>query len=184
MSRRVVLVDDTPDVRALVKMALERRGDFAVVGEASDGVQGLRVADELQPDVVLLDIAMPVMDGLEALPLIRAACPGATVIMLSAFGAEQMVQRALDAGADGYVQKGISISALLARVRELSDAGPAAPGLRHLLPETVVHRPLDEAAARPHDGPLARWHVALARAWRRVPALPAPGPVRVLLVAA
>ncbi len=115
----VLLVDDTADLRALVRMALERRGDFRVVAEAGDGREGVDSAKAHQPDVVLLDIAMPVMSGLEALPLIREVCPTSTVIMLSGFGADKMAAQALQAGADGYIQKGQPIRALLAQVHSL-----------------------------------------------------------------
>ncbi len=119
----VLLVDDTPDVRLLVRRALERSGGLQVVAEAGDGSAGVEAAREHQPDVVLLDIAMPVMDGLEALPLIRDAVPDATVIMLSGFGAEQMVDRALRSGADGYIQKGAPLSDLVRRVYQLMEDG-------------------------------------------------------------
>ena len=117
----VLLVDDTADLRALVRMALERRGDFRVVAEAGDGREGVDSAKAHQPDVVLLDIAMPVMSGLEALPLIREVCPTSTVIMLSGFGADKMAAQAIEAGADGYIQKGQPIRALLAQVHSLFD---------------------------------------------------------------
>jgi DNA-binding NarL/FixJ family response regulator len=124
----VLLVDDTPDLRALVRMALERRGDFQVVAEAGDGLQGVDAAEEHQPDVVLLDIAMPVMSGLEALPLIRRVCPTSTVIMLSGFGADKMAAQALAAGADGYIQKGQPIRVLLAQVHALVESS-RRPGI-------------------------------------------------------
>ncbi|MBV9831630.1 MAG: response regulator transcription factor [Marmoricola sp.] len=121
-ARRVLLVDDTPDVRALVRRALERSVDLRVVAEAGDGVAGIEAAREHLPDVVLLDIAMPVMDGLEALPFIRAAVPHATVIMLSGFGADRMAERAVGSGADGYLQKGQPLKELVSRVQELAAA--------------------------------------------------------------
>ena len=139
--RTVVLVDDTPDVRLLVRRALERDGGLRVVAEAGDGSTGLAAAREHQPDAVLLDIAMPVMDGLEALPLIREACPQTTVIMLSGFGAEQMVDKALESGAAGYIQKGRPMRELVTLVHSLmkddetgaGSRGPAGgpPGMLH-----------------------------------------------------
>jgi signal transduction histidine kinase len=122
---RVVVVDDTPDLRDLMRMALERSGDFVVVGEADNGRAGVEATAEHQPDVVFLDIAMPVMDGLEALPLARAACPGATIVMLSGFGASEMTGRAMEGGADGYIQKGQPLGALLTQVRALVDRAEA-----------------------------------------------------------
>ena len=116
---RVVVVDDTPDLRDLMRLAFERSGDFVMVGEAGDGSSGVEVVTRTRPDVVLLDIAMPVMDGLEALPSMRAACPGATIVMLSGFGATEMTGRALERGADGYIQKGQPLSAVLSQVRDL-----------------------------------------------------------------
>ena len=109
----VVLVDDSEDLLALVRGALERTGRFEVVAEAADGEQGVAAAGDSQPDLVLLDIAMPVMDGLQALPLIRGRCPDAVIVMLSAFGdASGMPQRALSMGAHGYIHKDGRIQAL------------------------------------------------------------------------
>src|SRR4051794_26921472 len=115
-----VVVDDTPDIRMLLTMTLEMDGDIKVVGEAGDGREGVDMATRLQPDVVLIDLAMPVMDGLEALPLIRSACPQTRVVVLSGFEADAMAQRALDAGADGYLQKGLPVSEILDYVRQLT----------------------------------------------------------------
>ncbi|GAA5155446.1 hypothetical protein GCM10023340_40730 [Nocardioides marinquilinus] len=115
---RVVVVDDTADLRDLLRLALTR-GGFDVVGEAGDGREGIEVVARHQPDVVLLDLAMPVMDGIEALPRIRARCPGATIVVLSGFGAQQMSARALAAGADGYVQKGAPLGTILNYVTDL-----------------------------------------------------------------
>ena len=126
--RTVVLVDDTPDVRTLVRRALERDGGLRVVAEAGDGSAGLEAVRVQQPDAVLLDIAMPVMDGLEALPLIREACPRATVIMLSGFGADQMVQKALESGAAGYIQKGRPMRELVTLVHSLMNEGETGAG--------------------------------------------------------
>ena len=110
---RVLLVDDTADFRALMRTYLERTGDFEVVGEAEDGLQALDMARDLQPEVVLLDIAMPVMDGLQALPEIRVHCAQAAVVMLSGFSASKMRVQAVELGADGYLEKGQPMRGLL-----------------------------------------------------------------------
>jgi signal transduction histidine kinase len=119
---RVLVVDDTPDLRDLLTMALERTGDFEVVAHAENGLQGVELATAHEPELVLLDIAMPVMDGLEALPLIRRALPQAVVVMLSGFGASEMTSKALTGGADGYIQKGQPLASLLAQLRALVSA--------------------------------------------------------------
>ena len=110
---RVLVVDDTDDFRALMRVVLERTGDFEVVAEAPDGQQGLEMARLMAPDVVLLDIAMPVMDGLQALPQIRGLCPDAAVVVLSGFSASKMRLQAVALGADGYLEKGQPMRGLL-----------------------------------------------------------------------
>lgn len=128
---RVVLVDDTEDLRQLMRIALRRAG-WEVVGEAGDGAAGIEVAREHVPDLVVLDLSMPVMDGLEALPHIRTSCPDATIVVMSGFGAAQMTERALARGADGYLQKGAPLSSVVdylseAMARRGSGPEPAAP---------------------------------------------------------
>jgi DNA-binding NarL/FixJ family response regulator len=109
---RVVLVDDTEDLRNLLRIALKRAG-WEVVGEAGDGAAGIEVATAEDPDLVVLDLSMPVMDGLEALPHIRTSCPDATIVVMSGFGAAQMTERALAGGADGYLQKGAPLATVV-----------------------------------------------------------------------
>lgn len=120
---RTVIIDDTADLRDLLRLALDR-GGFDVVGEAGDGKAGIEVVRTERPDVVLLDLSMPVMDGLEALPTIRRTCPVATIIVLSGFGATQMSERAMAQGADGYVQKGASLDSILDYVRDMTAGSP------------------------------------------------------------
>jgi len=128
---RVVLVDDTEDLRQLMRIALSRSG-YQVVGEAGDGAAGIAVAREHTPDLVVLDLSMPVMDGLEALPHIRASCPDTTIVVMSGFGAGQMTERALARGADGYLQKGASLASVVeylgaTMARRGTSSSPEAP---------------------------------------------------------
>ena len=112
-AHRVLVVDDAEDIRMLLRLRVEARNGLTVVGEAADGVAAVELASELQPDLVLLDLAMPRMDGLEALPLIRAAVPDVRVVVLSGFNQGTLANRALEAGADHYVVKGGSMRELL-----------------------------------------------------------------------
>ena len=117
--RRVLVVDDAEDLRTLLHLKLDRCEGLEVVGEAEDGVDAVEQATRLQPDLVLLDIAMPRMDGLEALPLIRQAVPGVRVVVLSGFNEETMAENALAAGAERYVVKGAPLRELVELLESL-----------------------------------------------------------------
>lgn len=112
----VLLVDDTPTLRMLTRLSLEGTG-FDVIGEAGDGLTGLNLAKQLRPDLILLDLAMPVMDGLEALPLMRLAVPEARVVVVSGFDRHAMESQVLAAGAHAYLQKGLAPEVTLATLR-------------------------------------------------------------------
>jgi DNA-binding NarL/FixJ family response regulator len=101
---RVFVCDDAPAFRDLLRMALEADGSLSIVGEAEDGT-GLDAIAEARPDVVLLDLNMPELGGLEALPRVRELAPAARVIVLSSFSAEEKEAAALAAGADRYLDK-------------------------------------------------------------------------------
>jgi DNA-binding NarL/FixJ family response regulator len=102
---RVVLADDHAVVRKGVRELLEDEGDIAVVGEAADGQQAVDVTHALRPDVVLMDVRMPVLTGVEATRRIHADLPGVHVLVLSAYDDQPYVTALLDAGARGYVLK-------------------------------------------------------------------------------
>src|SRR5687767_5285758 len=104
MSDRVLVVDDHPLTRGALSALLEQH-QFAVVGEAGDGEEAIEKARALLPDLVLLDLSMPGLSGLDALPSLRAAAPDAEVVVLTASGTEENLLGAIRAGAAGYLLK-------------------------------------------------------------------------------
>ena len=118
---RVLLCDDCAPVRELVRLVLESEG-IEVVGEVADGGAAVEEAGRCQPDVILLDISMPAMDGLEALPEIRRVAPQARVVVYSGFDNPVIVERALELGAVRYVDKGGRPEEIVAAVEEAAGA--------------------------------------------------------------
>ena len=116
---RVLLVDDSDDLRMLLRIKLESWEQYHVVGEAADGESAVELAQEHQPDLVMLDLAMPKMDGLQALPLIRDAVDGVRVIVLSGFDHQVMAAKAAAAGADGYMEKGVPMEVLASTIEDV-----------------------------------------------------------------
>lgn len=127
---RLLLVDDNADLRFLVRAAVEARGGFEVVGEAGDGRPGVELARECKPDLVLLDLDMPSMGGLEALPLLREASPSSKIVVLSSFRREDYEGHVRAGGATGFIEKGVT-------ARRLVDELLAIAGLLELV-EGVV----------------------------------------------
>ncbi|MEU1128059.1 response regulator transcription factor [Streptomyces sp. NPDC005899] len=116
---RVLLVDDHQVVRRGLRTFLEIQDDIEVVGEASDGAEGVARAEELRPDVVLMDIKMPGTDGIEALRRLRALENPAKVLIVTSFTEQRTVVPALRAGASGYVYKDIDPDALAGAIRSV-----------------------------------------------------------------
>lgn len=104
--RQVLIVDDVADLRLLLRVALAPIQEFEVIAEASDGFEAILQAELHQPDLVILDLSMPRLDGLEALPRILEVAPGARVVVLSGFDESRMREPALAAGAVAYLEKG------------------------------------------------------------------------------
>ena len=114
---RIVIADDSEDVRFLLRLRFERNGEFVVVGEADNGRDAVDLVAQHRPDVIVLDLAMPQMDGLQAAAAIREASPDTHIVILSGYGEEAMQDRALEAGADDYVTKAADFENVVATVR-------------------------------------------------------------------
>jgi DNA-binding NarL/FixJ family response regulator/predicted Ser/Thr protein kinase len=142
---KVLLVDDHAMVRQGLRTFLELQDDMTIVGEAASGVEAIEQAKQLQPDIVLLDLAMPQMGGVEATPHIIAACPQARVIILTSFGEDDQIIPAIRAGAQGYLLKDIPPYDLVQAVRE------AYQGKAQLHPD--VAKKLMSAVAAPPTAP-------------------------------
>jgi DNA-binding NarL/FixJ family response regulator len=144
---RVLIVDDQDLVRSGFRLILEREPDLEVVGEAGDGAQAIREAAATRPDVVLMDIRMPVLDGIEATRHLTG--PGETprVLILTTFDLDELVYGALEAGASGFLLKDVKADVLADAIRTVH-AGDA------LLAPSVTRRLISRfVATRPHAGP-------------------------------
>ena len=120
---RVLLAEDHRTVREGVKFILGSQPDIETVGEAGDGRAALRLAKELLPDVVLMDVSMPELNGLRATEMLREACPGVRVVALTRHTDRGYMQQLLQAGASGYVLKQSDPSVLLQAVRAVAAGG-------------------------------------------------------------
>ncbi len=120
---RILVADDHPIVRDGLIAILSTQPDFAVIAEASTGTEALRLADELRPDVTLLDLEMPELDGVSALQQMSAVCPNVRVIVLTAFDADDHIVGAVRAGAKGYLLKGAPRDEIFNAVRIVSAGG-------------------------------------------------------------
>ncbi|HUZ70126.1 MAG TPA: response regulator transcription factor [Candidatus Saccharimonadales bacterium] len=145
---RVVLVDDQPLVRTGLRTLLEEEADITVVGDAADGDQAVRAVAELVPDVVLMDIRMPVLDGLEATRRIMTSGSAARIVILTTFDLDAYVFEALRAGASGFLLKDAPSDEIVRAVR-IAAAGDAllAPSVtRRLIERFSGHTPRAEAS--------------------------------------
>lgn len=118
MTQRVLVVDDDADIRSLLQMTLGFDG-FEVVGHATNGLEAIEQATALRPDLIVLDLTMPIMGGLEALPLLRTGSPNSRVVILSALSSSQMKEQTTAAGASAYVEKPEAITRLAQTLRQV-----------------------------------------------------------------
>jgi DNA-binding NarL/FixJ family response regulator len=114
---RVLIVDDAPAVREALRWALEAESDFVVVGEAGDGIEALQRAAELTPDVVILDIELPLQDGYAVSLALKARPDAPLVLFLTVHSDAEARQRSIEAGGDGFVEKGAGWPALITLIR-------------------------------------------------------------------
>lgn len=133
---RILIADDHAVVREGTRRILEQEPDMEVVGEAGDGEEAVNLATSLKPDVAIMDISMPKMDGIEATKLIKAACPSISVLALSAYDDDQFVFSLLEAGAAGYLLKSV-------RSRELVDAIRAVYSGESVLHPSIARKVLN-----------------------------------------
>ena len=146
-SIRVLLVDDHAVVRSGLGAVLMSFDDMALVGEATNGEEAVRLCEQLKPDVVLMDLMMPVMDGVTATKAIQGRCPQARIIALTSFKEKELVEGALKAGAMSYLLKNVSADELVTAIRG------AVAGQPRLSPEAaqVLIQEVREPSSRGYD---------------------------------
>ncbi len=138
---RILLADDHTVMRAGLRLLLEREPDFVVAGEASDGREAVALASSASPDVVVMDVAMPLLNGIEATRQIAAANPRASVIILSMHSDESYVLRALKAGARGYLLKDSAEADLIKAVRAVHEGRNSfSPAISRMLLEDYIRQ--------------------------------------------
>lgn len=147
MPIRVLLVDDHRILRDALKGVLEREHDITLVGEAENGAQALEIAREARPDVILMDIGLPGMGGIEATRALRAEHPEIKVVALSTFSDRRIVLQMLDAGASGYVVKSAGRDELLRAIRAV------AHGRTHLCADASAALVESLRSTKPADTP-------------------------------
>jgi DNA-binding NarL/FixJ family response regulator len=143
MTIRVLLTDDQPLIRTGFRMILEETADIEVIGEAGDGAEAVRLAAELDPDVILMDVRMPGVDGIEATRRIVGRNPAARVLVLTTFDLDEYAFAALRAGASGFVLKDVPVDELAQAIRAVAngDAVVSPRITRRLVDVYTTHVP-------------------------------------------
>jgi len=142
---RILVADDHPVLRDGLIAVLSTQSDFEVIGEAASGLEAVRKVEELQPDVVLLDLEMPEMDGVEVLKQLRGSRPDVRVIIFTVFDTDERILGAVQAGAKGYLLKGVPRDQVFDAIRVVHAGGS-------LLQPVVASRLLDQIS-KGRDGP-------------------------------
>jgi len=140
----VLIVDDHEVVRRGLRSFLESQGDIEVVGEAADGAEAVEKVQDLLPDVVLMDLVMPGMDGIDAIRKVSQVCPSSRVLVLTSFSEDDKVFPAIKAGANGYLLKDVAVEDLARAIRSVA-------GGEFLLHPEVAGKVLDEFRETPKE---------------------------------
>jgi two-component system nitrate/nitrite response regulator NarL len=122
VSFRILIVDDEPQIRDILRKIIDRHENWIVCGEAADGLQAIDKAAELKPDLILLDISMPNLDGLSALPRIREQCPDSGIVILTLHESLDMARVSSAAGAWGYIAKSLASTELVPEIEKVEAA--------------------------------------------------------------
>ena len=129
MEAGILICDDNGSARVLLGVIVDTSPGLRVAGEAADGNEAIIQATLLQPDVIVLDLAMPSLSGLEAIPELRRVAPGAQIVVFSGFAAASMAEQALALGAVSYLEKGASPDRIVATIENALANAPGSPGL-------------------------------------------------------
>jgi len=115
---RVLIVDDVEQVRRDLRTALTLTGNIEIIGEAANGMEAVRLAESLKPDVILMDLEMPVMDGYEATRQVKSHCPSSRVVVLTVHDYESARVKAHESGVDAFLVKGASVESIVQSIIE------------------------------------------------------------------
>ena len=149
MKSRILVVDDHALLRHGLKSIIKYQKDMEVVGEAENGKAAVQLAKAISPNIVVMDLVMPVMDGVESTRLIKAASPQTKILILTTFGTSADISRALDAGATGAVMKDTPEDKLLSAIRRIAKGETVlSPDIEHMIrnepePPKLTERQLD-----------------------------------------
>ncbi len=162
----VLVVEDSPEIRDLVRFSLGLDPSFSVIGEAGDPIEALPLVSEYQPDVVLLDLAMPRMGGLEAIDHVRRASPASAIVIYSSLLEQHQGPRARELGADAYLEKGAPIDTMRNTLRRAAESRAAdrrrIDDVQRRL-ETIVDSASDAIIAWNLDAQITDWNPAAER---------------------
>lgn len=146
VKRRIIIAEDATIVREGLHLILSAGPDYAVIGEATNGIEAVSLARKHRPDLMLMDLSMPLMNGMTAIREIKKEAPGVRILVLTVHKSDEFIAAALEAGADGYILKDAGKAELMLAVKSVLDGKSyISPGIT----ETVIHGYLGSQTAKP-----------------------------------